>query len=156
MFSTSEANKIINDEFRSTDSSGDVYIGFSTTAPTETTSQSGAIQITNFTEPTSGYSTGYYRGALNTNENRLLEEAYKRQIQNKEVCYMSLLRQNLGTMTHFGLFRSKTSKDPFFYGPLTKSVEFIKDHIPVVDIGGFVVGLDKETLDEAKTWEDYA
>lgn len=152
MFTTAEVTVILNNEFRDTDKP--VYIGFSTTTPTEK-DENGAIKFTGFAEPEIGYATGYFRGALHTEEQPILEAPVKRQIQNKDVCYMSLLRQNLGTMTHFGLFRSKTSKDPFFYGPLTKSVEFIKDHIPVVDIGGFVVGLDKETLDEAKTWEDY-
>ena len=152
MFTTAEANAILTERFRDTDMN--VYIGFSSTEPFEE-EVDGTITLKNFTEPEIGYATGYFRGELNTDAKKVLEAPQKKQLQNKDVCYMSLLRQNLGTMNHFGLFRTGTTKTPFFYGPLTQSVEFIKDHIPVVDIGGFVVGLDKAQLDEAKTWEDY-
>lgn len=153
MFTTAEVTTILNNEFRDTDKP--VYIGFSSTEPAETTS-GGTTSLTNFTEPAIGYATGYYRGVLQSEEKPILEAPTNRQLQNKEVCYMSLLRKDLGTMTHFGLFRSATIATPFFYGPLTSAVEFTKDHIPVLDIGGFVVGLDKAELDDAKTWEDYA
>jgi hypothetical protein len=148
MFTTAEANAILTERFR--DTNRDVYIGFSSTTPTETDGT-----LTNFTEPVIGNATGYFRGELYTDNKKVLEAPSNRQLQNNDVCVISLLRQNLGTMTHFGLFRSGTTTTPFFYGPLTQPVEFTKDHIPVVDIGGFVVGLDKAQLDEAKTWEDY-
>lgn len=153
MFTTAEVTAILNREFR--DTNYPVYIGFSTTAPTEK-DEKGVITLTGFTEPEIGYATGYFRGTLHTEEQPLLEAPAKRQIQNKDVCYMSLLRQTIpDQMTHFGLFRQKTGGTPFFYGELVNPVPFEADHIPVVDIGGFVVGLDKAQLDEAKTWEDY-
>lgn len=154
MFTTTEVTAILNKEFR--DTLNPVYIGFSTTEPTETDVK-GVITLTGFTEPEIGYATGYFRGALHTKEQPLLEDPSNRQMQNKDVCYMSLLRQTIpDQMTHFGLFRQPVGGIPFFYGELVNPVPFQADHIPVVDIGGFVVGLDKAELDEAKTWEDYA
>lgn len=134
-FTTSKANDLLNSNFKN------IYIGLSSSAPNE----DGG----NFSEPAISKETGYTRGDLSD----CMGSAANRQIQNTKVCYMTLLRQSCGTATHFGLFSSASGGTPFFYGALTTSVPLTANHIPVVDVGGIVIGLDKSSLDAAKTWE---
>lgn len=146
MFTTAKANSILNDVFKGSPEGASgtdfVYIGLSSTEPSE--------DGTNFTEPEASSATGYHRGEIGSK----MGNASNRQIQNTSVCYMSLLRTDLGPVGYFGLFTTKTGGEPFFCGPLTTEINLSVDHIPVVDIGGLVVGLDKETLEPGKTWDE--
>ena len=74
-FTTTAANALLTEQFRS---DSNVYIGFSTSEPTESNGT-----LTNFSEPQINASTGYTRGILNTSERKLMDTPDKKQIQNK-------------------------------------------------------------------------
>lgn len=108
-FTTAMANSVLYENFHGDAEGGDkrkVYIGLSSTAPSEDGS--------NFTEPEATKTTGYHRGEIGSK----MAQASNRQIQNNTVCYMSLLRADLGTVGYFGLFTAKSGGVPFFLWPI--------------------------------------
>lgn len=113
-----------------------VYIGLSTTAPNE---NGGG-----FTEPSAG--NGYERaeflaGNMNT--------TIKAQITNEKIIFFNeSVEGGYGTVTHFGMFSSKTGGAPFFTGVLKVPMTIPAGYVPIFRAHQLVIGLDKEVLEE--------
>lgn len=112
---------------------GETYIGLSTTEP----NANGG----NFSQPSS--TTGYERvrfGEVDTSK--------AAQIANKNIIFFNeTLNGGYGTITHFGLFESKTASTPFFVGALNAPLTVGEGYVPIFRAHQLVIGLDKEVLD---------
>lgn len=127
-FTTSKANSILTTSITST-----TYIGLSTTTPTA----AGG----NFTEP--GSTTGYERAQFGTQDT-----SKTAQIANGAIIFFNeSLGDGYGTVTHFGLFSSKTGGTPFFIGELTASMAIGAGYVPIFRKQQLVIGLDKDALE---------
>jgi len=54
-----------------------------------------------------------------------------------------------GTITHFGIFTSKTGGTPIFYGELSTPIAIPKNYIPIFRAGKLQVGLDNDPASAA-------
>lgn len=127
-FTTSQATSILKNLITS-----NVYIGLSTTTPTA----AGG----NFTEP--GSASGYERAQFGTQDT-----SKTAQIANGAIIFFNeSLGDGYGTVTHFGLFSSKSGGTPFFIGALTASMAIGAGYVPIFRKQQLVIGLDKDVLD---------
>ncbi|MGI6594987.1 MAG: phage tail fiber protein [Christensenellales bacterium] len=111
------------------------YIGLSTTLP----DASG----NNFTEPdaTTGYSKVMI-GNYNQSSTMLMSPATAGTISNTEnIIFFPEATSAWGTITHFGIFTSKTSTVPIMWGALTTSISVPSGYIPIFRAGALNVSL---------------
>lgn len=109
------------------------YVALSTTTP----DQDGG----NFTEPSSG--NGYQRQNIG-----ILDESISGQVSNKSIIFLFEATGNCGSVTHVGLSDSGArGTDVFLMAQLTAPLSISAGYVPLIRAHGFVVGLDKDSLD---------
>lgn len=119
------------------------YIGLSTTTPKEDGS--------NFTEPS------IPDGAVDDDGNNITTNEYQRVsladvmgdasnaiIKNTKIIFFNEAEHyGWGTITHFGIFTSKTGGVPIFYGEVP-ATSIPKNYIPIFRAGKLQIGLDND------------
>lgn len=138
MITQSTANSILNAFFgRSQYASlaSTCYIGLSTTTP----DAAGA----NFTEPAAG--TGYSKvliGTYNQANTQMMDAASNGTISNSSnIIFFPEATAAWGTITHFGIFTSKTATTPIMWGALSTSIAVPSGYIPIFRAGALNVSL---------------
>jgi len=138
MITQSTANSILNAFFGRSSSvsiASTCYIALSTTTPNATGG--------NFTEPSSD--GGYARvliGSSNQSNTFLMSAASNGAISNTDnIIFFPEARTSWGTITHFGLFTSKTGGTPVMWGALSSSVSVPSGYIPIFRAGALNVSL---------------
>ena len=129
-FTRAKASSILQDAIKST-----TYIGLhnGATAPTETGN--------GFSEP--GSATGYARAQFGT-----VDTTKQAQVANSAIIFFNeTLGDGYGTVTHFGLFNSKSDTVPFFVGELTATMTVGAGFVPIFRARHLVIGLDKGALE---------
>lgn len=130
-FITTKASNILQTHIKNTH-----YVGLSTTAPSE----SGG----NFTKPSADE---YEHAPIGD-----LDISIGAQVANNAIIYFPEAVSSWGTITHFGLFESKSSTVPYFWGELTTPVTItVTDpdgdtYVPIFRAHALVIGLDKAEL----------
>ena len=110
------------------------FVALSTTTP----DQDGA----NFTEPPS--SAGYQRQSIGT-----LDEKISGQIANASIIFLFEATGDCGSITHVGLSDSSVrGSDVFLVAQLSQPLSVSAGYVPLIRAHGFVVGLDKASLDD--------
>ena len=146
MIVRSKANELLQQLFWSTANNGTknyYYIGLSTTTPNETGG--------NFTEPTIPEGAVDDEGvAITTNEYQrvhldgVMGSASNGIIKNNEIIFFNEAEHyGWGTITHFGIFTSKTGGTPIFWGEVPETT-INKNYIPIFRKGKLQVGLDND------------
>lgn len=111
------------------------YIGLSTTTPN--------ANGENFTEPSE--STGYAKvllGHYNQSNTQLMEAAADGSICNtNNIIFFPEATASWGTITHFGIFTSKTATTPIMWGALSSSIAVPSGYIPIFRAGALTVSL---------------
>ena len=111
------------------------YIGLSTTTP----DASG----NNFTEPAED--TGYAKvfiGTYSQSNTQLMSPASAGTISNtNNIIFFPEATSSWGTITHFGIFSSKTATTPIMWGALTSSISVPSGYIPIFRAGALNVSL---------------
>ena len=150
MIVRSKANEMLKDLFWEIVQSGSTkttkyyYIGLSTTTPNPDGS--------NFTEPS------IPEGAVDDEGNEITVNEYQRMslegiigtpdnaiIKNDTIVFFNEAEHySWGTITHFGIFTSKTATTPIFYGELTSPIQVPINYIPIFRAGKLQVGLDQD------------
>ncbi len=138
MITQATANSILNAFFGRTNSitlGATCYIGLSTSTPSATGG--------NFTEPNE--STGYSKvllGNYNQSNTMLMEAAVDGSICNSNnIIFFPEATAAWGTITHFGIFISKTSSVPIMWGALSSSISVPSGYIPIFRAGALTVSL---------------
>lgn len=138
MITVNTANQILNAFFGRVNNvtlGSTCYIGLSTTTP--------AANGDNFTEPASG--TGYARvlvGSYSQSNTQLMDAAANGSISNtNNIIFFPEATATWGTITHFGLFSSKTGGTPIMYGALSSSISVPSGYIPIFRAGALTVSL---------------
>ena len=113
----------------------DSYVALSTTTPDE--------YGNNFTEPAAD--TGYMRkpyGELNLTKTA--------QVANKSTIFLFLSEKAIGSITYVGLSKSSISgEEVFLVAKLLNPLNVDgPDYVPLIKYNGFVIGLDKDSLDD--------
>lgn len=126
-FTRAKASSILQSNINSS-----VYIGLSTTTPTETGG--------NFSEPSS--TTGYEKAQFGT-----VDTSISAQVANKAIIFFNETLGSWGTITHFGLFANKSDTTPFFVGELTSPLTIGAGYVPIFRAHQLVIGLDKGALE---------
>jgi len=138
MITNATANSILNAFFGRTNQislASTCYIGLSTTTPTATGD--------NFTEPleTSGYSKVLI-GNYNQSNTMLMDAASGGSISNtNSIIFFPEATASWGTITHFGIFTSKSSSTPIMWGALSSSITVPSGYIPIFRAGALTVSL---------------
>ena len=111
------------------------YIGLSTTTP----DAAGG----NFTEPAP--TTGYSRvliGIYNQSNTLLMDAASGGTISNSSnIIFFPEATSAWGTITHFGIFSSKTGNTPIMWGALSTPISVPSGYIPIFRAGALNVTL---------------
>ena len=145
MIVRSKANDLLEQLFHTTGNNKTYYyIGLSTTTPNPDGS--------NFTEPSIPDGTTDDDGKpITVNEYQrvsldgLMGAASNAIIKNTAIIFFNEAEHyGWGTITHFGIFTSKTGGTPIFYGELSSSVQIPKNYIPIFRAGKLQVGLDQD------------
>ena len=138
MITKTTANAILNaffgkSQYASLASS--CYIGLSTTTPDS--------EGKNFTEPST--ETGYskvFLGTYNQSQTQLMDSASSGTISNtSNIIFFPEATTAWGTITHFGIFTSKTATTPIMWGALTSSISVPAGYIPIFRAGALNVSL---------------
>ena len=124
-FTTSAATSTLNSQIKN------CYVGLSTTTPTA----AGG----NFSEPSP--STGYVRASIGD-----LNTSISAQVANDAIIFFNETLGSYGTITHFGLFSSKSGGTPFFVGQLTNPLTIDTGYVPIFRAENLIIGLDKAAL----------
>lgn len=138
MITNATANSILNAFFGRTNQitlASTCYIGLSTTTPTATGD--------NFTEPSeaNGYSKVLI-GNYNQSNTMLMEAASGGSISNtNSIIFFPEALAGWGTITHFGIFTSKSSSTPIMWGALSTSITVPSGYIPIFRAGALTVSL---------------
>ena len=109
----------------------DSYVGLSTTTP----DQDGG----NFSEPMAG---GYQRQKITH-----WYTGIKGQVANTLILFLFEATEDMGTVTHLGLFRNTSSGYPFLMAELTTPLTIAAGYVPLIREKGLVIGLDKASLE---------
>lgn len=125
------------------------YIGLSTTTPTATGG--------NFTEPAIPEGAVDDEGqAITVNEYQrvsledVIGTAANAIIKNSGIIFFNEAENyGWGTITHFGIFTSKTGSTPIFWGELSSPVEVPQNYIPIFRAGKLQIGLDQDPANPA-------
>lgn len=145
MIVRSKANDLLEQLFHTTGTNKTYYyIGLSTTTPNPDGS--------NFTEPSIPDGTTDDEGnTITVNEYQRVSldgpmgAASNAIIKNTAIIFFNEAEHyGWGTITHFGIFTSKTGGTPIFYGELSSSVQIPKNYIPIFRAGKLQVGLDQD------------
>ncbi len=138
MITNATANSILNAFFGRTNQislASTCYIGLSTTTPTATGD--------NFTEPPEA--NGYAKvliGNYNQSNTMLMEAASGGSISNtNSIIFFPEALAGWGTITHFGIFTSKSSSTPIMWGALSTSITVPSGYIPIFRAGALTVSL---------------
>ena len=138
MITQNTANSILNAFFgRSQYASlaSTCYIGLSTTTPD--------ANGNNFTEPAS--ETGYSKvliGNYNQSNTMLMDAATEGTISNSSnIIFFPEATSTWGTISHFGIFTSKTATTPIMWGALSTSISVPSGYIPIFRAGALNVSL---------------
>lgn len=138
MITHATANSILNAFFGRTNQitlASTCYIGLSTTTPTATGD--------NFTEPSEA--NGYAKvliGNYNQSNTMLMEAASGGSISNtNSIIFFPEALASWGTITHFGIFTSKSSTTPIMWGALSTSITVPSGYIPIFRAGALTVSL---------------
>ena len=138
MITNATANSILNAFFGRTNQislASTCYIGLSTTTPTATGD--------NFTEPSEA--NGYAKvliGNYNQSNTMLMEAASGGSISNtNSIIFFPEALASWGTITHFGIFTSKSSSTPIMWGALSSSITVPSGYIPIFRAGALTVSL---------------
>ena len=138
MITNATANSILNAFFGRTNQislASTCYIGLSTTTPTSTGD--------NFTEPSEA--NGYAKvliGNYNQSNTMLMEAASGGSISNtNSIIFFPEALASWGTITHFGIFTSKSSSTPIMWGALSSSITVPSGYIPIFRAGALTVSL---------------
>ena len=138
MITNATANSILNAFFGRTNQislASTCYIGLSTTTPTATGD--------NFTEPSEA--NGYAKvliGNYNQSNTMLMEAASGGSISNtNSIIFFPEALASWGTITHFGIFTSKSSSTPIMWGALSTSITVPSGYIPIFRAGALTVSL---------------
>ena len=138
MITNATANSILNAFFGRSNQitlAPTCYIGLSTSTPTAASD--------NFTEPSeaSGYSKVLI-GNYNQSSTLLMEQASGGSISNtNSIIFFPEATASWGTITHFGIFTSKTSSIPIMWGALTTPITVPSGYIPIFRAGALTVSL---------------
>lgn len=110
------------------------YVALSTTTPDQDGNQ--------FTEPPS--SAGYQRQSIGT-----LDDSIGGQIANKSIIFLFEATGDCGSITHVGLSTNPArGSDIFLMAQLSQPLTVSAGYVPLIRAHGFVVGLDKASLDD--------
>lgn len=138
MITRNTANKILEGFFGRQGNfslASSCYIGLSTTTPDAAGS--------NFSEPSS--SSGYARVMLGTqgqSNTYVMDAAVNGSICNtSNIIFFPEATASWGTVTHFGLFSSKTGGTPILWGALSSSISIPSGYIPIFRAGALTVSL---------------
>ena len=138
MITHATANSILNAFFGRTNQitlASTCYIGLSTTTPTATGD--------NFTEPSEA--NGYAKvliGNYNQSNTMLMEGASGGSISNtNSIIFFPEATASWGTITHFGIFTSKSATTPIMWGALSTSITVPSGYIPIFRAGALTVSL---------------
>ena len=138
MITHATANSILNAFFGRTNQitlGSTCYIGLSTTTPTATGD--------NFTEPSEA--NGYAKvliGNYNQSNTMLMEGASGGSISNtNSIIFFPEATASWGTITHFGIFTSKSATTPIMWGALSTSITVPSGYIPIFRAGALTVSL---------------
>ncbi|MBR3891428.1 MAG: hypothetical protein IKJ30_05100 [Bacilli bacterium] len=97
----------------------------------------------NFSEPSS--SSGYARVMLGTqgqSNTYVMDAAVNGSICNtSNIIFFPEATASWGTVTHFGLFSSKTGGTPILWGALSSSISIPSGYIPIFRAGALTVSL---------------
>ena len=126
-FTEAKATSILSGAIKST-----TYVALSTTEPTKTGG--------NFTEPSAN--TGYMRQTFGT-----VNTSIGGQIANKEIIFLFECVADIGSITHVGLSDSVTGVI-FLMAELVSPLSVIAGYVPLIRANNFIVGLDKDELEE--------
>jgi len=96
----------------------------------------GVLDGSTFAEPDSiaGYSRTLI-GTANSGETKCMGEPSQGTITNSKIIYLPEAVSSWGTVTHFGLFSSATSAEPFFTGELKTAIEITAGYVPIFRVG---------------------
>ena len=138
MITNATANSILNAFFGRTNQislAPTCYIGLSTTTPTATGD--------NFTEPLEANGFSKFLIGNNSQSNTLLMDAASGgSISNtNNIIFFPEATASWGTITHFGIFTSKTSSIPIMWGALTTPITVPSGYIPIFRAGALTVSL---------------
>ena len=146
MIVRNKANELLQQLFWNTASNGTktyYYIGLSTTTPdengnnfTEPTIPEGAVDEEGVSITTNEYQRVHLEDVIGTASNAI--------IKNTAIIFFNEAEHyGWGTITHFGIFTSKTGGKPIFWGEVP-AVEIPKNYIPIFRAGKLQVGLDND------------
>lgn len=151
MITRTKANSMLYDLIRSVSGSNTTYywIGLSTTTPD--------VNGNNFTEPV------IPEGAVDDDGQAITVNEYQRVsladimgtpsnaiIKNDAIIFFNEAEHySWGTVTHFGIFSSKTAGTPIFWGEIKDAsgnlgVAVPQNHIPIFRAGKLQIGLDQD------------
>ena len=138
MITNATANSILNAFFGRTSQislAPTCYIGLSTSTPTAAGD--------NFTEPSEA--NGYSKVLIGNNSQSntlLMDAASGGSISNtNNIIFFPEATASWGTITHFGIFTSKTSTTPIMWGALTTPITVPSGYIPIFRAGALTVSL---------------
>lgn len=138
MITNATANSILNAFFGRTNQislAPTCYIGLSTTTPTVTGE--------NFTEPSEA--NGYSKVLIGNNSQSntlLMDAASGGSISNtNNIIFFPEATASWGTITHFGIFTTKTSSTPIMWGALSTPITVPSGYIPIFRAGALTVSL---------------
>lgn len=126
-FTRAKATEILNSRLKG------AYVALSTTTP----DQDG----NNFTEPDPD--TGYQKQQITHWDTR-----YSGQVANTMIIFLFEATKDVGTVTHVGLSKNATvGSKVFLMAELTSPLTIGAGYVPLIREHGFVVGLDKSSLE---------
>lgn len=138
MITYSTANAILNAFFGRSNTvtlAPTCYIGLSTTTPTAAGD--------NFTEPLEA--SGYSKVLIGNNgqsSTLLMDPASNGSISNtNNIIFFPEATATWGTITHFGIFTSKTATVPIMWGALSTPITVPSGYIPIFRAGALTVSL---------------
>lgn len=139
MIVRSKANELLDQIVKSS-----YYVGLSTTTPTPTGGNftepsipSGAVDDEGVAITTNEYSRVSLSGVVGSASNAITKNT-------AIIFFNEAEHYSWGTITHFGIFTSKTGGTPIFWGELTEPVEVPKNYIPIFRAGKLQIGLDQD------------
>ena len=146
MITRTKANELLKQLFWSTANDGKktyYYIGLSTTTPdangnnfTEPSIPEGAVDEDGEEIKTNEYQRVYLEGVMDEPQNAI--------IKNSGIVFFNEAEHyGWGTITHFGIFTSKTGGKPIFWGEIP-AVNIPKNYIPIFRAKKLQVGLDND------------
>lgn len=147
MIVRTKANSLLEQLFWSTANNGEkthYYIALSTTTPnpngsnfTEPSIPSGAVDEDGKPITVNEYQRVSLEGVMGSASNAI--------IKNSAIIFFNEAEHyGWGTITHFGIFTSKTGGTPIFYGELSSAVQIPQNYIPIFRAGKLQVGLDQD------------